>query len=61
MRKFLLLLITWSALAVAQTPVLDEVKPNGMKVRMTVHKDENHNSVRIPALSAGLYWVYGPP
>ena len=46
---------------VAFANLLDEIKPNGMKYRMTVHKDENHNSVRIPALSAGLYWVYAQP
>ncbi len=38
---------------------LDRLKPRGLTYRMTVYPHEEHNSVRLPAFPAGLYWVYG--
>ena len=38
---------------------LDRLKPRGLTYRMTVYPNEEHNSVRVPAFSSGLYWVYG--
>jgi hypothetical protein len=40
--------------------LLDELKPKGLAYRFTVYPGENHNSVRLVSLPAGLYWVYGP-
>jgi len=40
--------------------VLDELKPKWLDYRFTVYPGENHNSVRLASLPAGLYWVYRP-
>jgi len=39
---------------------LDELKPKGLDYRFTVYPGQNHNSVRLVSLPAGLYWVYRP-
>jgi predicted alpha/beta superfamily hydrolase len=38
--------------------LLDEMKPAGLDYRLTIYRGENHNSVRLVSLPAGLYWVY---
>ncbi len=38
--------------------LLDELKPKGLDYRFTLYPKENHNSVRLAAFPAGLYWVY---
>lgn len=38
---------------------LDRVKPRGLTYRFTSYPSEEHNSMRLPAFPAGLYWVYG--
>jgi predicted alpha/beta superfamily hydrolase len=40
--------------------LLDKLKPKALDYRFTVYPDENHNSVRLVSLPAGLYWVYRP-
>lgn len=40
--------------------LIDELKPKGLDYRFTVYPGENHNSVRLVSLPAGLYWVYRP-
>jgi predicted alpha/beta superfamily hydrolase len=40
--------------------LLDELKPKGLDYRFTLYPGENHNSVRLVAFPAGLYWVYRP-
>jgi predicted alpha/beta superfamily hydrolase len=40
--------------------LLDELKPKGLVYRFTLYPGENHNSVRLVSLPAGLYWVYRP-
>jgi hypothetical protein len=40
--------------------ILDKMKPAGLDYRFTVYRGENHNSVRLVSLPAGLYWVYRP-
>jgi hypothetical protein len=40
--------------------ILDRMKPAGLDYRFTVYRGENHNSVRLVSLPAGLYWVYRP-
>jgi predicted alpha/beta superfamily hydrolase len=40
--------------------LLDELKPKGLDYRFTEYPGENHNSVRLVSLPAGLYWVYRP-
>ncbi len=40
--------------------LLDKLKPKGLDYRFTVYPGENHNSVRLVSLPAGLYWVYRP-
>jgi hypothetical protein len=40
--------------------LLDELKPKGLDYRFTVYPGENHNSIRLVSLPAGLYWVYRP-
>lgn len=46
---------------VAFAALLDELKPSGLTYRMTIYEGESHNSVRLPAIPSGLYWVYGHP
>ena len=36
-------------------------KPKGLDYRFTLYPGENHNSVRLVAFPAGLYWVYRQP
>jgi uncharacterized protein len=38
--------------------LLDQLKPKGLDSRFTLYAGENHNSVRLAAFPAGLYWVY---
>lgn len=38
---------------------LDRLKPRGLTFRFTVYPNEEHNSMRLAAIPAGLYWVYG--
>lgn len=38
--------------------LLDQLKPAGLEYRFTVYPGQNHNSVRLVSLPAGLYWVY---
>jgi hypothetical protein len=40
--------------------ILDELKPAGRDYRSTVYRGENHNSVRLVPIRAGLYWGYRP-
>jgi uncharacterized protein len=40
--------------------LLDELKPKGLDYRFKLYPAENHNSVRLIAFPAGLYWVYRP-
>jgi hypothetical protein len=41
--------------------LLDELKPKGLDYRFTLYAGENHNSVRLVAFPASLYWVYRQP
>jgi predicted alpha/beta superfamily hydrolase len=41
--------------------LLDELKPKGLDYRFTLYPGENHNSVRLVAFPASLYWVYRQP
>jgi hypothetical protein len=43
---------------VALATLLDSIKPGNLRYRLTVFNGENHNSVRLSAFPAGLYWVY---
>jgi hypothetical protein len=38
---------------------LDRLKPRNLTYRFTSYPNEEHNSMRLPAFPAGLYWVYG--
>jgi predicted alpha/beta superfamily hydrolase len=40
--------------------LLDELKPKNLDHRFTLYPGENHNSVRLVAFPASLYWVYRP-
>lgn len=50
----------FAATTTAFAHFLDETKPKGLDDRFTVYPGENHNSVRLLSLPAGLYWVYRP-
>ena len=50
----------FAASTTAFARLLRELKPKGLDYRFTSYPKENHNSVRLIAFPAGLYWVYRP-
>jgi len=43
---------------VALALLIDSLKPVNLRRRLTVYNGENHDSVRLSAFPAALYWVY---
>src|SRR5262249_50611821 len=43
---------------VALALLFDSIKPTNLRRRLTIYNGENHDSVRLNAFPAGLYWVY---
>lgn len=50
--------ITDNTMAFAR--LLDQLKPAGLEYRVMHFGGENHDSIRLAAFPAGLYWVYRP-